>query len=105
MGEHLQIPETEPATNSIKIGSIVEILYEGDTIEDAQSFQVVGWRNEGSTGEVSRTIRADSELGKAIIGKAAGENVRYRGPEGDTFSFEILSVANNESEDTESTEQ
>ena len=71
--------------DTVSPGSIVRLRYEGDTNEDAEEYLVgsVEERREGLA-----VISTESPLGKALIGRQAGEEpISYDAPNGQLTVF------------------
>ena len=71
--------------DTVSPGSIVRLRYEGDTNEDAEEYLVgsVEERREGLA-----VISTESPLGKALIGRRAGEEpISYDAPNGQLTVF------------------
>jgi transcription elongation factor GreA len=71
--------------DTVSPGSIVRLRYEGDTDEDAEEYLVgsVEERREGLA-----VISTESPLGKALIGRRAGEEpISYDAPNGQLTVF------------------
>ena len=78
-------PDAAPA-GTVAHGSVVTLRYEGD--EDVQDFFVgsIEERREGMA-----VVSPSAPLGRALIGKSAGETVSYDAP-GGTLVVEIVKV-------------
>lgn len=62
---------------SIGLGSNVTILYDGDDEDDAEEITIVG---QAESDPIEGKISVSSPLGKAIIGKNAGDEISYEAP-------------------------
>jgi transcription elongation factor GreA len=91
--EHLLDPANHEiieagADGSIAPGSIVTILYEGDS-EDMAERYLIGHPEEATDG--LEVMSPNSPLGAALLGKAEGDVVSYAAPNGD-LSVRVLEV-------------
>ncbi|MFM2181889.1 MAG: transcription elongation factor GreA [Actinomycetota bacterium] len=91
--EHLLDPENHEivevnADGSIGPGSVVTILYEGDD-EDMAERYLIGHPEEQT--ESMQVMSPNSPLGTALLGKAEGDIVEYKAPNG-TLRVRILEV-------------
>lgn len=87
MSELLRNPETR----IVGIGSTVDLLYDGDPIEDAITIQIVRGA-EGKSDSGAQYVSHDSRVGRAIMDKEAGEYVSFAGPNGDLVIVKIIAV-------------
>lgn len=80
------IVEAAPATDTVSMGNIVEIRYEGD--DDTERYLVgsIEERREGVT-----IMSSESPLGAALLGSKVGETVSYEAP-GGSLAVEIVSI-------------
>lgn len=74
----------DTTTDSVQIGSIVVVNFNGSKME----FKIVG-SNEASPAEMK--ISNESPIGKGFIGKKKGDNVEISTPNGN-MKYEILDV-------------
>ena len=74
-------------SDEVRVGSVVELRYEGD--DDTERFLIGSIEERGSDHEV---ISPGSALGKALMGRKAGDDVEYETPTGATLSVEIAGV-------------
>jgi transcription elongation factor GreA len=74
-------------SDEVRVGSVVEIRYEGD--DDTEEF-LVGSIEERTEG--LEVISPGSALGGALIGAGEGDTVSYETPTGATLSVEVVSI-------------
>ena len=86
--EHAEIIETG-AEGVVAAGTIVTIMYEGDTADDAETY-LVGHMEE-KTGDLD-IMSPQSPIGAALIGAAEGSWVEYQAPNG-VLRVRVLKVA------------
>ena len=78
---HVQIPD-----NQVALGRKVVIRENGN--DDKETYTIVGsTETDPSNGRISN----ESPIGKALVGRTAGELVRVKAPAGE-IKFEIISV-------------
>lgn len=82
-------PVAAPAAN-VKVGSIVELMLEGD--DEPMTIRVVDSAEDRHKFTDFTSITIDSPLGKALIGKQAGDTALYRIPSGATLQAVVQSV-------------
>ncbi|MEN9504502.1 MAG: transcription elongation factor GreA [Actinomycetota bacterium] len=90
--EHLLDPDNheiiEPGGDgSVRPGSIVTILYDGDTDDMAERY-LIGHPEEETHHDI---VSPQSPLGAALLGRADGDEVEYKGPHG-FLKVKILEV-------------
>jgi transcription elongation factor GreA len=83
--KHAVVVETITA-DKVETGTIVEVLMEGD---DESSTYLIGSIEERGTGY--DVISPGSPLGKALLGRAAGDVVTYDAPSG-KFAVEVIAI-------------
>ncbi len=86
--EHAEIIETG-AEGVVAAGTIVTIMYEGDTADDAETY-LVGHMEE-KTGDLD-IMSPQSPIGAALMGAAEGTWVEYQAPNG-VLRVRVLKVA------------
>ncbi|MGB8857655.1 MAG: transcription elongation factor GreA [Ilumatobacteraceae bacterium] len=86
--EHAEIIETG-AEGVVATGTIVTIMYEGDTPDDAETY-LVGHMEE-KIGDLD-IMSPQSPLGAALVGAAEGSWVEYQAPNG-MLRVQVLKVA------------
>jgi transcription elongation factor GreA len=86
--ENCEIVETVD-DGTVKPGSIVTFLYEGDD-EDAAETYLIGSIEERHP--QYETMSPASPLGAALLGAAAGDSVQYTTPTGATLTVEVVAV-------------
>lgn len=84
MLKEVTVATRDTTTDSVQIGSIVVVNFNGSKME----FKIVG-SNEASPAEMK--ISNESPIGKGFIGKKKGDNVEISTPNG-TMKYEILDV-------------
>lgn len=67
--------------NNVMIGSEVTIEYEDDGKKETETYMIVG-SQEASI--LEGKISNESPIGKAVIGKSIGDNVKVKSPAGET---------------------
>lgn len=72
---------------SVRPGSIVTILYDGDS-EDMAERYLIGHPEEETHHDI---VSPQSPLGAALLGKVDGDEVEYKGPHG-TLKVKLLEV-------------
>ncbi|HET7654106.1 MAG TPA: transcription elongation factor GreA [Acidimicrobiales bacterium] len=82
-----KITEAPDDAGHVHPGSVVTIRYEGD--DDTETYLLGSIEERHSDHEV---MSANSPLGSAIVGKAAGDVVEYETPTGARLKVEIVSV-------------
>lgn len=80
------IVETPAATDTVNMGNVVEIRYEGDTATEKYLIGSIEERREGVT-----VMSSGSPLGGALLGAKVGESVSYEAP-GGMLAVEIVSI-------------
>jgi len=80
------IVETPAATDTVNMGNVVEIRYEGDTATEKYLIGSIEERREGVT-----VMSSGSPLGGALLGAKIGESVSYEAP-GGMLAVEIVSI-------------
>lgn len=71
----------------VATGSTVEVLFDGEA--KAEKFQVIGTLQ---TDPLSGKISNKSPLGKALLGKKAGDKVAYKSENGQSFTVTVKGV-------------
>lgn len=77
-------------TKAVQVGLKVKVLFDGDDEEDAESYTIVNpLEVDTSNGKISD----ESPLGKALIGKQAGEEASFKSPGGATIKLKVLEIS------------
>jgi transcription elongation factor GreA len=76
------------AEGVVATGSVVSIVYEGDTPDMAERY--LSGHMEEKTGELD-VMSPDSPLGSALLGSKVGDTVQFKAPNG-TMSVEVVKV-------------
>ena len=77
-------------TKAVQVGLKVKVLFDGDDEEDAESYTIVNpLEVDTSNGKISD----ESPLGKALIGKQAGEETSFKSPGGATIKLKVLEIS------------
>jgi transcription elongation factor GreA len=76
------------AEGVVATGSVVSIVYEGDTPDMAERY-LIGHMEE-KTGDLD-VMSPDSPLGSALLGSKVGDTVQFKAPNG-TMSVEVVKV-------------
>jgi transcription elongation factor GreA len=87
--EHAEIIEA-PEPGVVGPGSIVTIVYDGDSEDDAERY-LVGHIEEKTDG--LEVVSPTAPLGAALIGHHTGDSVEYETPTGAQLRVRILEVA------------
>ena len=87
--EHCEIVEGTPDDGTVKPGSVVTILFEGDDEDEAQTYLLLSIEERNQAYE---PLSPQSVLGQALIGYRAGEVASYTSPTGATLRVEVISV-------------
>jgi transcription elongation factor GreA len=87
--EHAEIIEA-PEPGVVGPGSIVTIVYDGDSEDDAERY-LVGHIEEKTDG--LEVVSPTAPLGAALIGHRTGDSVEYETPTGAQLRVRILEVA------------
>ena len=87
--EHAEIIEP-PEPGVVGPGTIVTIVYEGDSDDDAERY-LVGHIEEKT--EELEVVSPTAPLGAALIGHRTGDSVEYETPTGAQLRVRILEVA------------
>lgn len=74
-------------SDEVRVGSVVEIRYEGDT--DTERFLVGSIEERSADLEV---ISPGSALGEALVGKKVGDPVTYETPTGAELTVELVGI-------------
>jgi transcription elongation factor GreA len=77
--KHATIVESQGGDGSVSAGSIVTLRYDGDDEDDVQRFFVGSI--EERRGDMA-VVSPSAPLGKALLGKRAGDTVEYDAPGG-----------------------
>jgi transcription elongation factor GreA len=90
--EHLLDPDnheiiTPGGDGSVRPGSIITILYDGDRDDMAERY-LIGHPEEQTEHDI---VSPQSPLGAALIGKVDGDEVEYQGPHG-VLKVKLLEV-------------
>lgn len=86
--EHCEIVDTVD-DGTVKPGSVVTILYEGDDEDAAETYLLASIEERHDDYEV---MSPQSALGQALMGKTVGDQVVYTTPTGAQLCVEIVSV-------------
>lgn len=86
--EHCEIVDVVD-DGTIKPGSVVTVLFEGDDEDDAQTY-LLGSMEERH--EAYELMSPQSALGQALMGAKAGDRVSYTTPTGASLGVEVVSV-------------
>ena len=70
--------KTEVATDRVSLGSIVSLLYEGDSEPEKMLVGSIEEQRDGLD-----VLSPDSPLGEAIMGSSIGDAVTFEAPNGD----------------------
>jgi transcription elongation factor GreA len=87
--QHAEIIEA-PQPGVVAPGTIVTIVYDGDSDDDAERY-LVGHIEERTEG--LEVVSPTAPLGAALIGHRTGESVEYETPTGAQMRVRILEVA------------
>lgn len=74
---------------TVKPGSVVTIVYEGDSPDDKERYLVASLEEQPDGYEL---MSPNSPLGQALIGASTGDTVSYETPTGATLSVEVVDV-------------
>ena len=77
------------STKTVQVGLTVKVLFDGDDEEDAETYTIV---NPLEVDTNSNKISDESPLGKALIGKQAGDGVTFKSPGGAMIDLKILEI-------------
>lgn len=77
------------STKTVQVGLTVKVLFDGDDEEDAETYTIV---NPLEVDTTSNKISDESPLGKALIGKQAGDGVTFKSPGGAMIDLKILEI-------------
>jgi transcription elongation factor GreA len=80
------IVEVAAATDTVAMGNIVEIRYDGDTDTERYLVGSIEERREGVT-----VMSSSSPLGAALLGAKIGQGVSYESP-GGTLAVKIVAI-------------
>ena len=86
--KHATVVESQGGDGSVTAGSIVTLRYDGDDEDDVQRFFVGSI--EERRGDMA-VVSPSAPLGKALLGKRAGDAVEYEAP-GGTLKVTIVEV-------------
>ena len=86
--EHAEIIE-KPTPGVVGAGSIVTLVYEGDSDDDAERY-LVGHIEEQVEG--LDVVSPTAPLGAALIGAKAGDSVGFTAPNGNELRVRVLQV-------------
>ena len=87
--EHCEIVEVIDDDGTVKPGSVVNILFEGDDEDEAQTFLLASLEERNDQYEL---MSPQSALGKELMGAKVGDFVSYVTPTGATMRVEVVSV-------------
>jgi transcription elongation factor GreA len=81
------VDSTAPSDGAVAVGVTVSLRYEGD--DEAEPYMVgsIEERQPGVT-----VVSPDSPLGKALMGRRAGDRVEFETPNGRTQAVEVVAV-------------
>lgn len=77
------------STKTVQVGLTVKVLFDGDDEEDAETYTIV---NPLEVDTNANKISDESPLGKALIGKQAGDGVTFKSPGGAMIGLKILEI-------------
>lgn len=77
------------STKTVQVGLTVKVLFDGDDEEDAETYTIV---NPLEVDTSANKISDESPLGKALIGKQAGDGVTFKSPGGAMIDLKILEI-------------
>lgn len=77
------------STKTVQVGLTVKVLFDGDDEEDAETYTIV---NPLEVDTAANKISDESPLGKALIGKQAGDGVTFKSPGGAMIDLKILEI-------------
>ena len=77
------------STKTVHVGLTVKVLFDGDDEEDAETYTIV---NPLEVDTTANKISDESPLGKALIGKQAGDGVTFKSPGGAMIDLKILEI-------------
>ncbi len=77
------------STKTVQVGLTVKVLFDGDDEEDAETYTIV---NPLEVDTTANKISDESPLGKALIGKQAGDSVTFKSPGGAMIDLKILEI-------------
>ncbi len=77
------------STKTVQVGLTVKVLFDGDDEEDAETYTIV---NPLEVDTTANKISDESPLGKALIGKQAGDDVTFKSPGGAMIDLKILEI-------------
>lgn len=77
------------STKTVQVGLTVKVLFDGDDEEDAETYTIV---NPLEVDTTANKISDESPLGKALIGKQAGDGVTFKSPGGAMIGLKILEI-------------
>ena len=86
LSNYVIIEEHESDPNSVRLGSSVKVL--DLEFEEEESYQVVGSQEADP---MNGRISEDSPFGKALLGKAVGDEVQVEAPAG-VLRYRILEI-------------
>ena len=86
LANHVVIEESAGADDIVRIGSIITVL--DVEFQDKETYQVVGSQEADP---MNGRISEESPFGKALLGKAIGENVVVDAPAG-TIRYQIIEI-------------
>lgn len=86
--EHCEIVDVVD-DGTVKPGSVVNILFEGDDEDEAQTFLLASLEERHEEYEL---MSPQSPLGQALMGAEVGDFVSYTTPTGATLRVEVVSV-------------
>lgn len=77
------------STKTVQVGLTVKVLFDGDDEEDAETYTIV---NPLEVDTTANKISDESPLGKALIGKQAGDGVTFKSHGGAMIDLKILEI-------------
>ena len=86
LANHVMIEETEEAHDTVRIGSTITVL--DVEFNEKETYQVVGSQEADP---MNGRISEESPFGKALLGKAIGEDVVVDAPAG-TIHYQIVEI-------------
>ena len=84
----LASPDVSAALHGVADGSRVTLRFPNG---DVATFRIVAIPQEASSDDRDDVVTADSPLGRALVGRRAGDLITYEGPDGD-LQAEVLAI-------------
>lgn len=83
-----------PASNEVGVLSIVTILFDGDSEDDAETYLIGHVEEKRTDGNSAEVMSPASPIGSALLGNKAGDKVTVTLENGNKISVSILKVQN-----------